>query len=168
MSCFQVLAVPVVGVVIALLGALIAASQMWIARQKLRLEAFDRQYNRRVAVYEATRTLLADVFHGNISEAKIRDHGLKTLDAQFLFDENLYKYLNEVRNNVAGWNDADMAAEREPPGEQRSKYLSMRNEHLHWIIEQGDQRFPLRFWRFLVFKESKRPWYLRWLPALDT
>jgi hypothetical protein len=120
-----------------------------------------------VAVYEATRTLLANVFHGNIAEADIRDYGLKTLDAQFLFDDNMHKFLTDVRNRVAAWHDADAAAEHETPGERKTAYLKMRSEHLTWITEQGDQRFPTRFERFLKYKPSNRPWYLRVLPALD-
>jgi flagellar basal body-associated protein FliL len=166
-SYLQALGVPIIAAVIATFGAWIAACQMWIAREKLRLDAFDKQYNRRVAVYEATRTFLADVFHGNISDTNIREYSLKTLDAQFLFNSNLSKYLNEVRDRVAAWNHADSAAEREPPGEQKIKYLTIRNEHLNWITEQGDQRFPLRFEPFLVYKPAKHPWYLRWLPSLD-
>jgi hypothetical protein len=153
--------------IIALFGAWIAACQMWIARERLRLDAFDRLYNRRVAIYEATRTLLASVFHRNISEGDIRDYGLKTLDAQFLFDDNLRKFLTDVRDRVAGWSDANLRAEGEPAGEEKSAYLRLRSEHLTWITEQGDQRLPLRFEPFLVYKPAKHPWYLRWLPALD-
>jgi hypothetical protein len=163
----QALAVPIIVAVIAAFGAWIAACQMWIAREKLRLDAFDRQYNRRVAIYEATRTFLADVFHGNISEADLREYGLKTLDARFLFDDNLNKFLNDVRDHVAGWSDANAAAEREPAGEDKSTHLRISSDHLKWITEQGDQRLPLRFMRFLVYKPAKHPWYLRWLPALD-
>jgi hypothetical protein len=90
-SYVQALGVPIVLAVIAGFGAWIAACQMWIAREKLRLDAFDRQYNRRVAIYEATRTFLEEVFHGNISKADIQDYGRKVLDAQFLFDDNLHK-----------------------------------------------------------------------------
>jgi hypothetical protein len=75
--------------------------------------------------------------------------------------------MTEVRNRVAAWCDADSAAEREPPGEQKSAYIRVRSEHLHWITEQGDQRFPARFEPFLVYRPAKRPWYLRFLPALS-
>jgi hypothetical protein len=153
--------------VIAVFGVWVAACQMWIAREKLRLDAFDRQYNRRVAVYEATRTLLANVFHGNISDADVRDYGLKTLDARFLFDRDLDNFLTEVRNRVAAWRDADSAVEGEQPGEQKNAYLNMRSQHLTWITEQGDQRFPARFERFLKYKSTNRPWFLRFLPVLD-
>jgi hypothetical protein len=107
------------------------------------------------------------VFDGNISEADIDNYGLKTLDAQFLFDDNLHKFLSEVRNRVAIWSHANSAAEREPTGAEKLEYRRIMSEHLQWIREQGDQRFAARFVPFLVYKPAKNPWYLRCLPALD-
>ena len=99
-SILQALAVPV----FALVGALIAWQQMAIARRKLQHDVFYRQYDRRVAVYEATRKFLGDVFHRNISDDDIRVYGLCTLDAQFLFDEEMYnilpKFVSELRDGV--------------------------------------------------------------------
>ena len=169
-SYVQALAVPVFLAVIAGFGALIAASQMWIAREKLRLDAFDRLYIRRVAIYEATRTFLGAVFNDNISEADIKEYGLKTLDAQFLFDDNLFNYLREVLSRVAQWRKANFEAalaEQAHHEDTRDAYLRISEEQLKWITEQGDQRFPLRFVQFIVYKPAKHPWYLRWLPALD-
>lgn len=95
---------PIFLAVIALLGAGIAACQMWIAREKLRLDAFDRVYDRRVAIYEATRKFLGDVFDDTgISEEKIRAYGFFTLDAEFLFDDDMNNYLREILSHVAIW-----------------------------------------------------------------
>jgi hypothetical protein len=167
-SYLQALAVPLVAATIALLGAWVAASQMWIAREKLRIDVFDRQYNRRVAVYEATRILLSDVFHGIITDDMIRDFGFKTLDAKFLFDNKMYEFLREVRNRVAMYVDAEAHALREPPGAEQNKYREIHASQLAWITAQGDQRFPERFEPFLVYKPSRRPWYLRFLPSSES
>jgi hypothetical protein len=164
-SYLQALAVPLVAAAIALFGAWVAASQMWIAREKLRIDVFDRQYNRRVAVYEATRTLLADVFHETVTEDMLRDFGLKTLDAQFLFDKKVYEFLSEVRNRIAIYVDAEAHALREPPGAEQAEYRQIRASQLAWITAQGDQSFPARFEPFLVYKPSRRPWYLWFLPS---
>jgi hypothetical protein len=136
-SYLQALAVPM----IAAVGAWIAAQQMWIARVKLRHDIFYRQYERRLAVYEATRKFLADVFLEQISEDEIRVYGLCTLDAQFLFDENLYGYLKEIRDRVAAWNDAKSHTENEQGGEEKAAFETIRNESLNWIIQQGDELF---------------------------
>jgi hypothetical protein len=166
-SYLQALAVPLVAAAIALFGAWVAACQMWIAREKLRIDAFDRQYNRRVAVYEATRTLLADIFHKPVSEDMIRDFGWKTLDAQFLFNKQMYKFLSEVRNRVAIYANAEAHVLREPPGAEQDEYKKIYRQQLDWITEQGEQSFAERFEPFLVYKPSRRPWYLRFLPSLE-
>jgi len=145
-SYLQALAVPI----IAVFGIWIAARQMVIADERLKLDAFDRQYNRRVAVYEATRKFLAGVFHRTISDDEIRAYGLYTLDAQFLFDDALYKYLRELCQRVTTWNDAKSPAD-------------IKAQNLEWITQQGDEEtgFAVRFKPFLVYEQVKRSWWLR-------
>jgi hypothetical protein len=48
-SYLQALGVPIIAAVIAAVGTWIAARQMLIANDKLQLDAFDRQYVKRVA-----------------------------------------------------------------------------------------------------------------------
>jgi GMP synthase-like glutamine amidotransferase len=163
-SYLQALAVPLLGAIIALLGAWIAARQMLIAHEKLQIDAFDRQYERRVAVYEATRQFLADVFHGNISNDAIQAYGLRTLDAKFLFDDNLFKYLREVLQHVTGWHSATHSMRNLRPGAEQDAYNEIASAHLKWIIEQGDEvtGFDTRFTPFLLHRQARRPWLLRW------
>lgn len=159
-SYVQAFGVPIVLAVIAVFGAWIAACQMWIARERLRLDAFDRVYNRRVAIYEATRKFLGDVFD-NMSKEKISAYGLCTLDAEFLFNENMYDYLREILSRVTIWHHAKTKGEQEAHTDEKEA------DQLSWITQQGDRRFPLRFATFLVYRPAKHPWYLRWLPILD-
>ena len=167
MGFLMSLAVSIILAFVAAFGAWVAACQMWIARERLRLDAFDRVYNRRVAIYEATRAFLEAVFDGEkISKDDIKEYGRKALDARFLFDDNLQKFLSDVRDHVAAWQDANSHAESEQAGEEKSEYLRLANKHIRWITEQGDQRFPLRFAPFLIYRPAKHPWFLRWLPEL--
>jgi hypothetical protein len=162
-SYLQALAVPI----LALVGAWIAAQQMLIAHDKLRHDAFEKLYDRRVAVYEATRAILADVFRGNISEEKIHAYGLRTLDAQFLFDEVSCKYLKKVRDHVAALSMAETSIEHEAsPSDTKTEWERIRAEHLDWIRQQGDGQtdFTKWFMPFLKYKPVKRPWFLR-LPS---
>ena len=92
----QTLAVSIFGAIITAVGVWIAMAQMVIARDRFEIDAFDRQYTRRVAVYEATRKFLEGAFRETLSETDVRAYGLCTLDAQFLFDANMSKYLREL------------------------------------------------------------------------
>lgn len=99
----QTLAVSIIGAIITAVGVWIAIAQMVIAHDRFEIDAFDRQYTRRVTVYEATREFLEGAFRGTLSDTDIRAYGLCTLDAQFLFDENMYKYLRELCWRVTSW-----------------------------------------------------------------
>jgi hypothetical protein len=163
-SYSQALTVPILAVIVAMFGAWIAARQMLTAHKKLQHDVFEKHYDRQVAVYEATRKFLADVFYGNISEDEIRAYGLKTLDARFLFDDNLHKYLKEVSSRVTVWNRAKSSVEHEPPGDERDEFMRQKEECLNWIRQQGDEQtgFTVRFMPFLKYKPIKHPWWLRW------
>jgi len=161
LAMLQALAVPA----IAAVGVWIAARQMVIADEKLKIDAFDRQYNRRVAVYEATREFLRSAYDKqNLSEAQIRAYALRTLDAQFLFDDGLYRYLRELLRRVSTFNDANISIENLANGERKNAYLRLRDENENWIRQQGDERtgFAVRFEPFLVLNLPKRPWWARW------
>lgn len=165
-SISQALTVPVIAAVIAAFGAWIAARQMVIADEKLKLDAFDRQYARRITVYEATRKFLADVYGKNISDENIRIYRLCVLDAKFLFDDDLYKYLSEICRRVTAWNSARSHSSFGDFGkDNRSDDLKkVESENLNWINQQGDEQtgFDVRFRPFLMHKQVKRSWWLRW------
>jgi hypothetical protein len=164
-SYLQALAIPIVGVGVAAAGGLIAWAQMVIARDRFEIDAFDRQYVRRVAVYESTRQFLEGAIRGTLSESDIRAYGLRTLDAQFLFDDGMYMYLRELCWRVTTWIDAKSSIEKLPPGEDREVQERIRAEQLDWIIKQGDESsgFATKFRPFLVYERRKPPRLLRLL-----
>ena len=157
----QALAVPV----IALVGAWIAARQMLIANEKLQLDDFVWKYDRRFAVFTATREILEKVFR-NIAEDDIRVYGLRALDAQFLFDEeeSVYKYLRELHQRITAWQDNKIKADAEKNEDKKAIYRKIEKDNLAWITQQGDERsgFTAKFRPFLMHKQATRPWLLRW------
>jgi hypothetical protein len=150
-------------VVFAAIGAWIAARQMVIANDRLQMDRFDRLYAKRVAVYEATRKVLAKTFQGGVSEEELHEYGLIALDAQFLFDDEMYRYLREIRQRIAELNliegyvtDDKLSTPKE--------YTNRKSEHSNWLIAQGDDSsgFAVKFRPFLVQEFAKRSWLLRW------
>jgi hypothetical protein len=155
-SYLQAFTVPI----IALVGVWIAARQMAIADDKLRLDTFERQYQRRFATYEETRKILGAVFK-NISEDDIREYGLVMLSAEFLFDDELWRYLKDIHQRVAAFNSANSNVSS---SDERAEFKRIREENLNWIMQQGDWAggFSSRFRPFLAFTPIKRSWWLRW------
>jgi hypothetical protein len=150
--------------IVAIVGVWIAARQMVIANDRLQMDKFDRLYTKRVAVYEATRKTLAQVFGSGVSEDDLRVYGLIALDAQFLFDDAMYQYLRQIRQRIAELNliDASLASDNAMP--DKSDYNRRRTDNLNWLIEQGDEHsgFAVRFRPFLVHEFPKRQFWLRW------
>lgn len=169
-SYLQALAVPILALVVAGFGAWISARQMLIAHDKLQLDAFNRQYERRIAVYEATRTILQSVFlHEIIPDNEIEAYGLHTLDAQFVFDGEMFKYLRDLRQRIVSYNLAKtklakLEDENCLSNDEKGGWEKIRNDNLQWVIEQGDEAtgFATRFLPFLLYKQARRPSWLRW------
>lgn len=161
MCYLQALIIPV----ISLIGAWIAVRQMLIADGKLQLDTFERQYERRFAVYEATRKILGDVFR-NISDDDIREYGLSMLSAEFIFDHELWVYLKDIHSQVSAYNYAKSKVEHLPSiGEaEKAEFQKLMKANLDWITQQGDERtgFSSRFRPFLSYTPPKRAWLLRW------
>lgn len=162
----QALAIPIFVGFTALFGTWVALRQMVIARKKLQLDEFYRQYDRRFAVYEATREFLASVYRGKdedrISDSEIRAYTLCALSARFLFDENLYKYLHELCFHVTAWNHAASEMESSKSDDTRNEYRKIKESHSAWIRAQGDEAtgFSARFEPFL--SPPQRTWWGGW------
>jgi hypothetical protein len=162
-SYFQALGVPLAALIVTLLGVWIAARQMLIANEKVALDRFNSQYDRRFAVYEATRAILAQVFHGKPSDADTRSYGLRVLEARFLFNEEMFKYLGEVRQHIDALRLIDSQSENASE-EERAAYQDMELSHGAWITNQGWDYLTgiRRFEPFLKYVAPIRPWLLRW------
>ena len=150
--------------IITLLGVWIAARQMAIADERLRFDAFYKQYENRFAVYVATRKFLGDVFLGNISEDEIKVYGLLTLDTKFLFDDKVYRELKEIRDRANIWHKARLKAQSESGDDEKREFERIADEQRNWFTQQGDEisGFDVKFIPFLVYKQVKRSFLLRW------
>jgi hypothetical protein len=156
-SYFQALAVPLLAVVVAAFGVWISRRQERIARDKFVNDEFYRLFEKRFAIYQATREFLAAVFLEDIYEKTIRAYGLTTLDAQFLFDESVHNYLREIAARVRTWHMAKSKSEN-ATGEEFDEWRRIKEENMNWLIAQGDEAtgFAVRFRPFLVPSSIKR------------
>jgi hypothetical protein len=165
-SYFQALGVPLAALIVTLLGVWIAARQMLIADEKVRLDSFNSQYERRFAVYDATRSIFEKSICETISETDLRVYGLRVLEARFLFNDDgkMYTYLGEVQRRIATLWLAKSGIGTESDEETRADYKKIRNDTLEWIRNQGwnDRVGIWRFEPFLKYVVPTRRWLLRW------
>lgn len=95
-ACLSALLTPT----IAVLGAYIAYRQWRLSQNKLKLDLFDRRF----AVYDAARKLLASILtSGKADDKEVFEFMVATREAKWLLSEEVAKYLEEqfYRNAIA-------------------------------------------------------------------
>lgn len=100
---------------IAVAATAIAFLQLYLARQRLRLDLLDR----RLRVFESTRELIAKlIWHGTVREDEIRDFRIATSEARFLFDQKIEKYIDDIWERAVKVEHLDRRASTEADNHQ--------------------------------------------------
>jgi len=137
-------------VLIPPIGAWIAWQQMHIASVRLKFDLYQKRY----AVFEAARRLLAEVHkHSNYLDFKLEAYDLETSDAVFLHPDKLSEYLRELRNHAAKLSDLNGKIGSFPTAGE-SELSKKRDEELEWFNNQMDELVE-HFKPFLKLDKSK-------------
>lgn len=122
--------------VIGGVGARIAYVQLKLARVKLRHDLYDRRY----AVFQAVRTLIAEVaLHQNSTSETFGRFAVSTSDALFLFDDDMVGYLEAVRQQAGRLHSIRSTVINAPPGvltEGLGKAMEAMAGHEAWLFDQ--------------------------------
>jgi hypothetical protein len=119
---------------VAVLGSFIAYRQWRLAQNKLKLDLFDRRF----AVYEAARALLASIMtSGKAKDEELFKFMSATREAKWLLDTAIAKYLDEVLYHKA-LDLQVLASELEgvPVGDVRTKNVQAQSEIKKWFMAQ--------------------------------
>ncbi len=113
--------------------AFIAYQQWRVARNKLRMDLFDRRYK----VYDATRLFLSVI----LRDATFKDSDLFSFyagisDAEFLFRADVTDYLGQIRKRALDMRTHQKAYEHLSVGDERSRHVQAENDQLLWLSEQ--------------------------------
>lgn len=124
---------PSATLIVGLSVAVIAWQQWRVARNKLRLDLFDRRYK----IYDATRQFLLVIRR----DATFKDSDLFTFyagtsDAEFLFHSDVVDYLAQISKIALEMRRDHKVCEALPVGDERSRYAQAEHEQLLWL---GDQ-----------------------------
>jgi hypothetical protein len=159
-SYLQALAVPAVAAV----GVWIAARQMLIADEKLRNEAFDRRYERRLAFYQETSNMVVKILSDKVSEEDLRIYGLKCQEARFLFDYSMHKFIDEILHQINWWWNAHEVYKTAKSRKTHDEAKKNEEDSLQWFrnLSHPESGLDGRFRPHLVQLPIKRPWLLRW------
>ena len=119
--------------IIGIAVVIIARQQRQLAGNKLRLDLFDRRYK----IYDATRKFLALIVReATFNDAQLFDFYADTSDAEFLFDEQIVNYLEQLRHRALNMRVYRRQYENLPVGEPRSRLVEKEHNELNWFTDQ--------------------------------
>jgi len=141
--------------VIALFALSIALAQWWTARNRFKLDLFDRRW----AVYVATREILSAMFtHAQTSEEEQRKFLLGIRGAEWLFDERVESYLRkELWWRVTHLEGANNMLQ--PGANECDRHTASKNkcDILLWVTAQ-DEVIDALFGDFLKMDQQFSEW----------
>jgi hypothetical protein len=113
---------------------IVAVLQWRIARNKLRLDLFDRRYK----VYEATQKFVDSINRDPEHVGSyLNDFNVGTSNAEFLFDADVLNYIKLVRKNAVHMQTARVLYESEQDSEERTRNIEKYQADREWLIEQA-------------------------------
>src|SRR6266481_1176476 len=131
----QALGAPLLALVIAAVGAWVACQQVKIARAKLQHDLYDKRF----AVFQAARQLLAEVMtHAGVTDDQIRSYVVGTADAVFLLNDDISKYLRELREQAIVLQTISETLAPLPVGDERTGWANAKARTLTGLMEQLD------------------------------
>jgi hypothetical protein len=129
----------------------VAWLQWRVARNKLRLDLFDRRYK----VFEATRKFLALILRNTrFEDSELIEFDLATSDAEFLFKRDVVDLLAEIRTQALDLRIDEKLLERPQNADEIAKRANAKNERLKWLGDQVTELTKL-FGRYLRFGHVK-------------
>lgn len=139
--------------VVACFGAWIAYQQWITARDKLRLDLYDR----RLAVYQVARETLGIVFtEGDLKRDDETAYLQGTVRARWLFGKEIEAYLmKEFWPQLADLHCTVSELDGLAPGPERTKLAKKKEEQRKWFYAQEDRMDKL-FFPYLGFEHRSR------------
>lgn len=119
--------------IIALVAAWVAFRQWQIARNKLKLDLFEK----RMAVYDAARKALGAVAaRGRLTRDEEVEYLTGVSPAKWLFGRELAKYLDETLWHRLVDLELHNSMSQGEPSEERSHHVRARAETMKWLVAQ--------------------------------
>ena len=139
--------------IIGIIAVYIAYQQYITNRYKVKFFLYDKRYN----IYNGLKEFLITVGKkGNATDDDLRKFHIETNESNFLFDDDIIKYLSEVYQKACRLikiNNAFNDLENFPEGsEKRNKLGEKLKELMAWFSHQSDESIK-KFNKYLNFKK---------------
>ncbi len=139
-------------------------NQWWTARNKLRLDLFDRRW----AVYFATRAALSAAIQAGNSDVETRRTFLGGIrGAQFLFTPAVNAYLMQLHNRLLDLQmHNEMLTDQQNP--DRQKHVTLKGDCFRWVMEQNESGVDEMLGPFLVLDQGMFDAAVHWYKRHST
>jgi hypothetical protein len=134
-------------------AVVVIAGQQWrVARNKLRLDLYDRRYK----VWDTTRTFLLKVLNDTVTDPTMTELKLAIADAEFLFDDEVVQFLKRILKRAAGlWTTRTLLKDTRRLGDEELSRLATAQENdLLWLGDQITEATKV-FGRYIGFAHVK-------------
>lgn len=143
----QALGPTLVAIVVGAFASWIAAQQWRTARDKLRLDLFEKRW----VIYETLNTIIANTLsRGAITLGEVDDFYRRTKGSEFLFDRSINAYILEVRRALVQLATATSQIE-DRDGGVRTDAIAEARKLKDWFEEQALHVVSAKFEKFLSF-----------------
>jgi hypothetical protein len=140
-----------VTLLIGIVAGFIAYQQWKLARQKLKLDLFEKRYK----VYDATRKFLSVILRdANFTDKDLFEYYASTSDSVFLFEEDLVLYLRLLSKRALNMRLYQVKFLPLPVGEERNSLVQKNHDELVWLMDQFNELAP-RFSPYLGFTDLR-------------
>lgn len=137
-----------VTLVVATFATYVAYSQYVLGREKFKLDLFEKRF----AVFAATRRLLTHVLHqANVSLEQFFEYRAGVAEATFLFDDDITDYLKSIDERALRLRTVLETMKPLPVGEARTKAAGEVSETTQWLLDQLPE-LKVRFSPYLKFR----------------
>jgi hypothetical protein len=143
----------------AVIVAIVAIQQFLLAKEKFKLDLFEKRH----AVFKGVELFLYEiVINRKVTIENIQKYNLDTQTARFIFDEDVSKFIEDVRSKARDLKRLKENMEELPQGEERHKIFKQ-FEALQMELYDMDQTLVLKFSPYLKFRRWKHGliWELR-------
>jgi hypothetical protein len=145
------LTLSIVAAFISIATATVAIMQWRLAKDKLRLDLFEKRYR----VYEVAMTYLSAVVSlADVRNDDLHNYNRGTTDAVFLFGPEISDYIKKLRHRTLQMQLYQKTFAPLPVGTERSALVQQHTDELIWLSDQLLE-LPLIFERYLGFGKSR-------------
>lgn len=144
----------ILGLGVAIGGACIAFAQLRIAQTKLKLDFFERRYK----VYNDSANFISRVLTDEIDSKMIQEYWWKVQDAEFVLNQQIAGYLNELRERANALH-ANMSEYRAMHDEDKRRDFSEKIEEKQAWFREQPAKLKEKFLPLIGFEQMK---WSRW------